>query len=340
MADRKIRSRSDKIRAKNKNKVKRTSSHKSRNSQWTSHTMPPVLMRKDLTTMARPQSKGKGRRPKRHFDIALSSPGVEIRLPAFPAISLGWRLLSMVLAVGLFVILYHLWTSPLYQVQAAELEGNHYLDQETVNQMLNLYNKPIFMIDPNQMETDLQRAFRDLLVDSSIQVIWPATVIVTVQERQPIIAWEQGGDTVWVDAEGISFDPAGENNDLIRVSAAAAPPAPIIFEDSQADDQEELDNVEENLGPAAFMSPEMVSAIVTAEDYLPDNTTLNFDPQHGLGWHDKKRDWDIYFGMDVSNIEQKLIVYKSIRAQLKEANVSPVLISVEHLHAPYYRLEP
>jgi len=79
---------------------------------------------------------------------------------------------------------------------------------------------------------------------------------------------------------------------------------------------------------------------VTAVEYLPSNTTLSFNPQHGLGWHDKKRDWDIYFGMDVSNIEQKLIVYKSIRAQLNQASVSPVLISLEHLHAPYYRLEP
>ena len=340
MADRKTLSRSDRIRAKNKNKVKRSSTRKSRTPQWTSHSMPPVLMRKDFTTMARPNSKGKGRRPKRHFDIALSSPGVEIRLPAFPAISLGWRLLSVVLAVGLFVLLYHLWTSPLYQVQAAELEGNHYLNHEDVNQMLNLYNKPIFMIDPQQIEMDLQRAFRDLLVDSSIQVIWPATVIVTVHERQPIIAWEQGGETVWVDAEGVSFDPVDENTDLIKVSAAGEPPAPIIFKNSQANDQEELDNVEENFEPTAFMSSEMVAAIVTAEDYLPSNTTLNFDPKHGLGWHDKKRDWDIYFGMDVSNIEQKLIVYKSIRAQLKQENVSPALISVEHLHAPYYRLEP
>jgi hypothetical protein len=340
MADRETRSRSERVRAKNKGKVKRTSARKTRASQWTSHTMPPVLMRKDFTTMARPQSKKKGKRPKRHFDIALSSPGVEIRLPAFPAVSLGWRLLSAVLAVGLFVLLYHLWTSPVYQVQAVELEGNHYLDTEIVNQMLNLYNKPIFMIDPQQMETDLQRAFQDLVLDSSVQIIWPATVIVTVQERQPIIVWEQGSEIVWVDAEGVAFDPVGENKELIKVSASAAPPAPVVYQDSQADDQEVTDNGEENLGPAAFMSPEMAAAIVTAVEYLPANTTLNFDPQHGLGWHDNKRDWDIYFGMDVSNIEQKLIVYKSIRAQLNQTNISPALISVEHLHAPYYRLEP
>ncbi len=148
-----------------------------------------------------------------------SSPGVEIRLPAVPSINLGWRLLSAVLAIGLLVLLYHLWTSPLYQVQVAELEGNQYLNNETVNQVLNLYNKPIFLVDPQQVETNLQRAFRDLLVDSSVQIIWPATVIVTVRERQPIIAWEQDGESVWVDADGISFEPVGENDTLVNISA-------------------------------------------------------------------------------------------------------------------------
>ena len=340
MAERKTLSRSDRIRATQKNKGKHTPARKPRTPQHASQHMPPVLMRGGFTTMARPQQKRKGKNPKRHFDIALSSPGVEIRLPALPAVNLGWRLLSAVLAVGLFVILYHLWTSPLYQVQAAELEGNHYLNDETVNQMLNINNKPIFMIDPQQMETELKHAFRGLLANSSVHIIWPATVIVTVQERQPLIAWEQGSETIWVDAEGISFDPAGENDALIKVSATASPPAPIRYLDSQEQAKEGLDPLEESLAPAAFMTPEMVIAILTANEYIPENTTLNFDPQHGLGWHDTKRDWDIYFGMDVSNIEEKLTVYKSIKAQLKEGGISPVLISVEHLHAPYYRLEP
>lgn len=340
MAERETISRSDKIRATQKNKGKRTPTRKPRAPQHTSQYMPPVLMRGDFSTMAKPKQKRKGKNPKRHFDIALSSPGVEIRLPAFPAVSLGWRLLSAVLVVGLFVILYHLWTSPLYQVQAVELEGNHYLNDESVNQMLNLNNMPIFMIDPQQLETDLQHSFRDLLADSSVHVIWPATVVVTVQERQPIITWEQGGETAWVDANGISFDPAGENDTLIKVSAISSPPAPIMYVDSQAEVEEGLDPLEENLVPVGFMTPEMAAAIVMTNEYSPENTTLNFDPQHGLGWHDTKRDWDIYFGMDVSNIEEKLIVYKSIKAQMKEDGISPVLISVEHLHAPYYRLEP
>jgi hypothetical protein len=302
--------------------------------------MPPVLVRGGLASMTRPKSKKKGKTPKRRYDIALSSPGVEIRLPAIPKLSVGWRALSALMSIGLLVFLYYFWTSPLYQIKAVELEGNHYLNAETVNRVLNLNNKPIFMIDPQQMEADLQRAFPGLMVDSSVQIILPATVIVTIQERQPIIAWAHDGDIAWVDTDGISFDPAGENDTLIVVSAVAPPLTPIVIEDAHMEAEEELNPLEEILVPEAFMTPEMVAAIVTMNEYAPKKASLTYDPQHGLGWHDEKRDWDVYFGIDVSNIQEKLIVYKAIKAQLKEDGISPVLISVEHTHAPYYRLEP
>jgi cell division septal protein FtsQ len=301
--------------------------------------MPPVLMRGQLTSMAQPRGRKKTKHPKRRFDIALSSPGVEMRLPAVPAVKLGWRLLSGLLAIGLFALLYHLWTSPRFQVQFAEVEGNHYVRSEDVNQVLNLYNKPIFMVDPQQVEADLERAFLGLMVDSSVQIIWPASVLVTVQERQPVIAWEQGSEVLWVDAEGISFDPVGENDELVRVSATASPPAPIGILDDQDQVEDPLDPSQEALEPYAFMTPELAAAILTTNKYKPGQSKLNFDSQHGLGWHDEKHGWDIYFGLDMSNIEEKLTVYKAIKKQMKTNGVSPLLISVEHIHAPYYRLE-
>ena len=167
MAERKTTPRSENLRANRKTKQKRSPARKPRKSQSNSQNkMPPVLMRSGFTTMPQPKKKKKSKAPKRRYDIALSSPGVEIRLPAMPSVRLGWRLVSAALAVGLLFLLYHFWTAPIYQVQAAELEGQHYLNSEKVNRMLNLYNKPIFMVDPQQMETDLQRAFPGLMVDS------------------------------------------------------------------------------------------------------------------------------------------------------------------------------
>ncbi len=340
MAERKSTSRSENLRANRKTKQKRTSARKPRTFHSGSpNKMPPVLMRSGFTTMAQPKKK-KSKAPKRRYDIALSSPGVEIRLPAMPSVRLGWRLVSAALAVGLLFLLYHFWTAPIYQVQAAELEGHHYLNSETVNHMLNLYNKPIFMVDPQKMETDLQRAFPGLMVDSSVQIVLPATVIVTVHEREPLIAWQQGSEVIWIDANGISFVPIGENDSLIAVSATGPPPAPIVILDGQEELDDEINPLDEILTPEAFMIPEMVAAIMTMSEQAPEGVPLAYDPQHGLGWHDKKRGWDVYFGMDVSNIVEKLIVYKAIRKQLKADGISPVMISVEHIHAPYYRLEP
>ncbi len=339
MFEQKNTPRSENLRAK-RNSSKRSPARKPRtfHSEFASK-MPPVLMRNSFTPVAQPKRKKKSKSPKRRYDIALSSPGVEIRLPTMPSIKLGWRLVSVALVAGLLFLLYHFWTAPIYQVQAAELEGNHYLNSETVNRMLNLYNMPIFMVDPQQMETDLRRAFPGLMVDTSVQIVLPATVIVTIQEREPVVAWEQGSEMMWVDADGVSFDPIGENDSLTLVSASGSPPAPIVIPDEQEKLEDERNPLDEILTPEAFMSPEMVVAILTMDNQAPDGVPLAYDPQHGLGWHDKNRGWDVYFGMDITNIDEKLIVYKAIRKQLKADGISPVMISVEYIHAPYYRLE-
>lgn len=338
MAERKNNSRSDKLRAKRKTNT-RSPARKPRtfNSDSASK-MPPVLTRSNQTNMAQPKRKKKSKTPKRRYDIALSSPGVEISLPAMPSVRLGWRLFSAAIAIALLGLLYHFWTAPVYQVQAAELEGNHYLNSDTVNRMLNLYNKPIFMVDPQQMESDLQRAFPGLMVDASVQIVLPASVIVTVQEREPVIAWEQGGEMIWVDTNGISFDPIGENDSLVKVFATGLPPAPLVIDD-QEDRLDESNPLDEILTPEAFMTPEMVVAILTMSEQAHQGVPLKYDPQHGLGWYDKNRGWDVYFGMDIFNIDEKLVVYKAIRKQMKADGISPVMISIEHIHSPYYRLE-
>jgi hypothetical protein len=88
------------------------------------------------------------------------------------------------------------------------------------------------------------------------------------------------------------------------------------------------------------MTLEMVAALDRMDNHAPKGVPIAYDPRHGLGWHDTKRDWDVYFGLDLSNIEEKLIVYDAIRQKMREDGISPAMISVEHVHAPYYRLEP
>ena len=164
MAKRDNKTRSEKIRSKRTSKRKGTPARKGRITQPVAQGMPPVLMRRGLSNMTQPKQKKRWKTPKRRFDISLSSPGVEMSLPAVPSVRVGWRLLSALLALGLLVLFYHLWTSPIYQIQEAELEGNVYLERETINQALNLYNKPIFMIDPQ--EDKIQYVEKNMFIPS------------------------------------------------------------------------------------------------------------------------------------------------------------------------------
>ena len=49
--------------------------------------------------------------------------------------------------------------------------------------------------------------------------------------------------------------------------------------------------------------------------------------------------WDVYVGTDLSNFDQKFALYQSISEQLAGQGITPALISVEFVNAPYYRLE-
>jgi hypothetical protein len=65
---------------------------------------------------------------------------------------------------------------------------------------------------------------------------------------------------------------------------------------------------------------------------------LIYSHEHGLGWKDG-RGWEVYFGTDIQDIDMKLQVYKAILKEIKKKDVRPIFISVEFVHAPYYRLE-
>jgi cell division septal protein FtsQ len=270
------------------------------------------------------KSKRAKSKPRRRYDVALNMPGVEMRLPAIPQVTFGWRLVSFLLVAALGTLLYHLWNSPMYRVQAAQVSGLQRLTRADVNAVLDVRDEPIFTIDPGQLREKLQAAFPEFS-SVDVQVALPGEVFVTVEERQPILAWQQDGRTELVDANGVSF-PVREQNPVIPALVVEAHGGP------QLGDQFLNENALQQ-----FMPVEMVSAIVSMSGQAPKGTPLMYDPQRGLGWRDE-HGWEVYFG-DTKNMDMKLKVYKAITDKLRREDIQPVLISVEHVHLPYYRLE-
>ena len=233
------------------------------------------------------------------------------------------------MAVGLALALYFLWTSPTFQVQGAEVRGAERIPAYMIDNAMYIHHRPIFVVEPDVLERQLRRTFPGL-TQVAVGIAFPARVVVTVEERVPVLAWEQDGRLWWIDANGVAFPARGEVEALPRVVASSAPPDSTLPEIDSSRETESFAQV--------FIAPEMIAPILKLFDHLPDGATLDYDHRHGFGWQDP-RGWQIYFGVDVTYIDAKLSLYQNVVAQLEREGVQPVLISVEHLNAPYYRLE-
>jgi hypothetical protein len=263
----------------------------------------------------------RGREPRRQRYLKLADAGAELRLPVFPSVHIGWRALSGLIVAACSAALFFMATAGAFQVSSVELIGAQRLNASVIDTALRVSGSSIFSIQPDQLLSVLRSQFPEL-ERVSVSVGFPAKVSVRVVERQPVLAWEQAGLTVWVDAAGIAFSPLDSGDTLIHVAALDAPPA-------QHQDQ---------YGRLQLIHPEMVSAIQTLAQIAPAGAPLVYDPSLGFGWTDPGG-WQAFFGQDGADIVQRMAVYRSILTELATRRLTPTLISVAQLHAPYFRMD-
>jgi hypothetical protein len=302
-----------------------------RQFKYEARSQPPVMVRGGLDNVPLRANKAHKTKARRRYDFTLNVPGAEMRLPAIPMISIGPRLISGVLVVALGLMVYFLWTAPNFQVQAAEITGLQRLSRSDVNTVLDINGQPVFTLSAQELEKKLMESFPEF---SSVAVTigFPQDVRVTVVERQPLLTWRQADRTILVDANGVAFpqrDPA-EVGPTLTVEASGPPTtADITLQESGAQSEGQANT--------QFMPVDMVSAILSMSAFVPANTPLIYDSDHGLGWKDTQG-WEVYFG-DIRDIDMKLRVYQAMLKTFKKEKINPVLISVEYVHTPYYRLE-
>lgn len=319
--------RADILREKREQRPRKSSSKSPRRSERAfKEALPPVLVRGSLAATVT-QSRRKRKKTRRRYDIALNNQGAEMRLPSVPTIGIGWRLLSGLLVIVLGFIVYMLWYSPIFTVSTLDITGLVRLTNEEINSVANVIGKSIILISPSNLEQDLQAAFPEL-VNVSVDIQVPNKVAVNLVERQPVFTWQQDGQTFWVDADGVAFKPNSAGGPSITVQGSELPSIK----------PPESENLEDEGKPSQTLPVELVNAILTVSQEAPENTHLVYDSRHGLGWQDP-RGWQVFFGKGDDQIDMKLLVYNKTWKRLKKAGIRPALINVEHVHAPFYRLE-
>ncbi|MFH1447173.1 MAG: hypothetical protein ABIG43_07195 [Chloroflexota bacterium] len=285
-------------------------------------------------------SKSKSANPpnRRKVYMQLNTPGAEVRLPSIPNLSLGWRFASVVILVSMILVANALWNLSLFQVEGIELIGAQRLTAEEISTQLDILGKSIVEIIPTNLENKILFEFPDLKI-AEVKVGLPAAITIAVEERIPAVIWmPKDGPSMWIDEEGFMFPARGDATLPVKVQAYSDPPSPpvlLLYEETEKEPQTTEEILLDN---NPDVDPAFIFAVLSLRDVVPDDSVLIFDQQYGLGWDDP-RGWQVYFGINTQNIDLKLAQYDVIVEKLQNQNIHPVLISLEFLHAPFYRME-
>ena len=268
-----------------------------------------------------PERKAKpraNRQPRRRLDLALKAElGAEARLPALPAMKLGSRLKTGFLSILTIIALWYAFTSAGFTVERATVLGNKLLSHAQIRSIAQVDDRVVFLIDPQEVEARLSK-FPEVYA-ATVRISWPNKVEIQVEERQPVVEWDDAGRIWWISSDGVAFIQHGAWPELVQVKTS----------------EPTLQITTESLDPV--INPQVVQAAAQLSSRLPEVKTLHFDREHGLGF-ENANGWTVYFGTE-GDMTLKAEIYRAMVKQLIEKQVQIDLVSLEDQSAPYYRLE-
>jgi cell division protein FtsQ len=263
-------------------------------------------------------------------------------------INISWRVLSGLLVVVFSACIFVAWRSPDYQVSVVEIKGIERISQDEVVNSFEVMRKPIISIKPEEIIQKISNSFPEFK-DIKVTVSLPNTITVNLTERKPIIAWKINDTSIWIDSDGIVFPTRGQTGELLTIESSSLPafsnPSGLI-ETEILMDKYQLKRNYWKLPPFSMVwyeyhraiEPGFLNAVVRLNSQIPSEKVLIFDPHRGLGWNDP-RGWKIFVGFNLEQINEKWLEYEKIVSEIIKQGIQPTLVSVEYLHAPYYRVD-
>jgi len=258
----------------------------------------------------------------------------------------GWRVISL-LFIGLISYALHTaWQSPEYRISSIEVSGIQRISAEEILSLIDLAGKHIFAVETEDISKEIASAFPELK-DVRVFVSLPARVEIRITERQPMVAWKTNNGILWIDTEGYLIPARGEASEMLTIQADALPAYMVEIEETNPlIGKQVLDKPVAKPGSSdlAFFSQNkqiedgLLTAALQLNAWMPNEETLLYQKIRGLGWHDK-RGWDVFVGQKLERINDKMVMYETIIRKLENQGISPTLVSVEFLHAPYYRMD-
>jgi len=276
---------------------------------------------------------------KKSVYVRTNARGSEIRLPALPKLRLPWRLLSGLIVIACAVAIYYFAFSDYFRITSINLAGTNRISQEALLAATQVQNSSMMELHPEDVQARILSAFPEIR-EARVMTRLPNEVNILVFERQPLITWFLNDKPAyWIDEEGYTFPIRGEQvGTPYFIYADGEPPYPLGYPmDLQINHNLSKQLPRLKLNPS--VDADFVQSVLKLSARLPESYTLHYEKARGLAWQDPKG-WTVYFGDRSSDMDKKLNEYESIVKEILDKNLQPTMVSMQFLHAPYYRTEP
>ncbi len=262
-------------------------------------------------------AKPPARRKRKRYTKTAGRNAVPIRLvQAGPYLALDIfaapRLVSLALLAACLAALLYFSLDYTFYVYDPVVEGNQRIEAVDVVSASNLMGLHVAWAHPVHTAQLITRRLPGVRA-AYVACALPARCTITVQEREPLFAWRQGGVWAWVDAEGVLFNANGviENKPVVEM-----PPGNLPL-------------------PGTRVDQDLVAGVQTLAQSLPDLKTLNYTTERGLEFADPVGGWPVYLGRG-PGMAARVAVWKAVSDNLARRGLRPTFIDVRYAQAPYY----
>lgn len=228
-----------------------------------------------------------------------------------------WVLLILLLLLGGTA---YACSDERFFVYDAEIVGTQHLDAQAVYQAAGVDKQSIFWIDPLQVAQNVASLQGIKAVHVSCAL--PSSVVIRVEERQPIILWRSNGQQRdwWLDAEGMVLPYHGD---------PSAPDTVFV-----------VDNSSRQLTPGARIDPPgLAASVIQMATSLSGVRVFFYDADRGLYFAQKTEsgEWPVYVG-DSVDLASKIQVSELLNRHFQDEGLRPTYVDVRWADRAVYGL--
>jgi len=221
------------------------------------------------------------------------------------------RIPSVIVAALICYVLFYCFTEYKFFVFDATIVGHRRVSAQEIYRTAGVEGESIFFLNRQEISSRIRQL--PGVKQATVTCQFPASVRISIIEREPAYVWQVGQTTYWLDEEGVVMEPKGERLDTITF----------------------LDADVQTRKPGSRVNPKIIQAARELQEWLPEEKTFQWSETQGLSFRHKDG-YLIYLGQ-LDNLEEKLTTLRALTEDLSTRGTHPEFVDMRFSGLPYYR---